>query len=343
MTLNPKLFSVRPQTKFAYLTQTEKYLRDVYPQNLTVSQKKFIYLTQTESCLNDYLRSNLGNTTSYQCDILVLSWKEKCSDSSLPHVEYIFDPNTTFTTGRNVLFRSIMKREQKYLYYTFFDDDITLGFKEQPHENAITWREYEKSLLQVRPLIAVSWLSVKDFFKKYYDGGCNYTHKTDFLPFVLYDAMFDSFHSEVINYLLPYYDKMEKTSIWFSQLYLIMKTDLMFPGQVLHHLNVLASNPLHRPYARQMFDSNTVRAFLDDLKNEIPAKYHEHLKPKLKDWVENVNEKEAVKYYCPSYPVVLEPIVPYGYLDVVPGVNCISFQYSETMSLLIFMYTIVYC
>ena len=277
------------------------------------SQKKFAYLTQTESCLSDYLQSpqNLGNSTSCQCDILVLSWKQECSDSSLPHVEYIFDPNTTWTTGRNLLYKSIMKREQKYLYYTFLDDDVTLGFKE--HENASAWREYEKSLLQVRPLIAVSW-DVQDHFRKFYEGGCNYTNKPDFLPFIWFDALFNSFHSEVINYLLPYYDKMEKISWWYSQVYLIMKTDLMFPGQVFHHLNVLASNNLHRPYARKMFDSNTVREFLDDLKNEIPAKYREQLQPKLEDWVKNVKQKEKVKYHCPLYPVVLKPIIPYGYL-----------------------------
>ena len=308
-------FITRNQNPFSSLTRAEYSLLS----NSTRSQKKFIYLTQTESCLNDYLRSHLSNPTSCQCDILVLSWKEKCSDSSLPHVEYIFDTNTTFTTGRNLLYRSVMKREQKYLYYTFFDDDVTMAFKKEPHKNADTWREYEKSLLRVRPLIAVSWDYALTHFKKYYDGGCNYDDKPDYLPFVWYDALFDSFHSEVINYLLPYYDKMEKTSIWFSQLYLIMKTDLMFPGQVFHHLNVLISNPLHRPYARKMFDSNTVREFLDDLKNEIPAKYREQLQPKLEDWVKNVKQKEAVKYHCPVYPAVLNPIVPYGYLDSAVG------------------------
>ena len=37
----------------------------------------------------------------------------------------------------------------------------------------------------------------------------NYPEAVDFLPFVWYDAMFDSFHFEVMGYLLPYYDKME--------------------------------------------------------------------------------------------------------------------------------------
>ena len=310
------LLVTKPTTPLKFMSEKSKVL---LVRISSKPQKKFAYLTQTESCLSDYLRSpqNLGNSTSCQCDILVLSWKQKCNDSFLPHVEYIFDPNTTWTTGRNLLYKSIMKREQKYLYYTFLDDDITLGFKEEPQENASAWREYEKSLLQERPPIAVSWLSVTVHFRKFYEGACNYTNKPDFLPFIWFDAMFNSFHSEVINYLLPYYDKKENISWWYSQVYLIMKTDLMFPGQVFHHLNVLASNNLHRPYARKMFDSNTVREFLDDLKNEIPAKYLEQLQPKLEDWVKNVNQKEQEKYHCPLYPVVMEPIVPYGYIDTV--------------------------
>ena len=96
------------------------------------SLKKFAYLTQTESCLPKYLQApqQLGNSSSCQCDVLVLSYRQKCSDSSLQllHVEYIFDPDTSWTTGRNLLYRTAKKRVQKYLYYTFFDDDITLIF-----------------------------------------------------------------------------------------------------------------------------------------------------------------------------------------------------------------------
>ena len=284
--------------------------------------KKFAYLTQTESCLYDYLRSpqQLGDSTSCQCDVLVLSYKQKCNDASLPHVEYIFDPNTTWTPGRNLLYRSIMKREQKYLYYTFLDDDVTLHFKEKPQVNLNPWREYEKSLLQLRPPIAVSWITVEAHFSKYYKGECSYPNKTDFLPFPWYDAMFNSFHSKVIDYLLPYYDKMESISCWYSQLYLIVKSDLMFPGQVFHHVNVLAENTLHRPYVRQGYNSDTVRAFLNDLKSEIPTEYQERIQPRIEDWVKNLKQKEQPRYHCPLFPVVMTPLVPYSYLDSVDTV-----------------------
>ena len=166
----------------------------------------------------------------------------------------------------------------------------------------------------MRPPIAVSWINVEEHFRKYYKGECNYPKTTDFLPFVWYDAMFDSFHFEVMGYLLPYYDKMETVSLWYSQLYLIIKSDLMFPGQVFHHLNVLAVNTLHRPYTRKGYTSDTVCAFLGDLIDEIPAEYHEQLQPKIQDWVNNLKQMEAVKYHCPLLPNVRRPLVPYGHL-----------------------------
>ena len=285
--------------------------------------KKFAYLTQTESCLYKYLQApqQLGDSTKCQCDVLVLSYKKACEDSSLPHIQYIFDQNTSWTTGRNLLYRTIMKREQKYLYYTFFDDDITLNFREKPKEDLSPWREYEKALLQMRPHIGVSWEeNIQNRFGKYYRGECNYTKKTDFLPYIWYDALFNTFHHEIINYLLPYCDEWDKVSIWYSQLYLIVKTDIMFPGQVLHHVNILARNPLHRPYARARYGPKQVQTALDYfIKKELPAKYLEQLQSKFKYWVKNVGKIESAGDQCPPFPtnisLAADSVVPFAHLN----------------------------
>ena len=285
--------------------------------------KKFAYLTQTESCLYEYLQApqQLGNSTNCQCEVLVLSYKKVCKDTSLPHVEYIFDADSTWTTGRNLLYRTIMKREQKYLYYTFFDDDIQLIFREKPKEDLNPWREYEKALLQMRPPIAVSWeLRIQERFGKYYRGECNYSKKTDFLPFLWYNALFNSFHREIVSYLLPYCEKWNSISEWYSQVYCIIKTDLMFPGQVYHHVNILARNPQHRPYKQAYFGSKEVKAMLDTfIENELPIEYKERLQPKFQDWVANIRKKEFMKDQCPVFPsnlgVNTESIVPFAYLN----------------------------
>ena len=46
-------------------------------------------------------------------DILVLSYKERCRESTLDHVDYLFDPSSTWNAGRNLLFVRTMNRSGK--------------------------------------------------------------------------------------------------------------------------------------------------------------------------------------------------------------------------------------
>ena len=283
------------------------------------SSKKFVYLTQTESCLSDYLESTevWGDPSSCQCDVLVLSYKQKCTDNSRPHIQYIFNSSTTWTTGRNLLYETIISRERDYLYYTFLDDDIVLRFRD-PNSLYIKknpWREYERSLLKVEPLIGVSLPgTTESIFYGYHRGCCVYPQDTSFLPFVWFDAMFNSFHSKVICHLLPYNGKLDGTSWWYSQVYQIMKTDLMFPGQVQIHLNILTDNPAHRSYPRRLCSADTVKTFMDNLRQEIPKQYHKLLEPRIQDWLANGHHKEYdVPTLCPDLPLHYGRVVPYAY------------------------------
>ena len=291
--------------------------------------KKFAYLTQTEGCLPKYLQApqQLGNSSSCQCDILVLSYKQKCNDSSLqlPHLEYIFDPDTTWTTGRNLLYRTVMKREQKYLYYTFMDDDVSLIFKEKPQRDLNQWREYEKALLQMRPFIGVSCEQVgQTLLARYYKGECYYPDHPVFLTYTWYDALFNSFHHKIVNHLLPYYDKLDYISVWYSQVFLMMKTDIMFPNQVFHHVKILARNALHRPYPRRADFSDALQKYVaEHFSNELPVEYKELLQPRLQKWVENVTKIMQFTDVCPLYPATLGTTesdselkaIPYAYLS----------------------------
>ena len=59
--------------------------------------KPFLYLTETERCLREDMRkpNALGDPTV--CDILVLSFKEKCKNKSLSHVTYYFNSSATWS------------------------------------------------------------------------------------------------------------------------------------------------------------------------------------------------------------------------------------------------------
>ncbi len=281
------------------------------PQN----SKKFAYLIQTESCLNDYLSSRevLGDAGSCQCNVLVLSFKRECNNTSLPHVQYLFDPSTTWTTGRNLLFKTIMAQKLNYVYYTFLDDDVVLRYGDLREQGANPWRDYEISVLEVQPLLAVSWHLTESIFHRYYWGFCNYPNNTKFLPHVWFDALFNSFHRNVICHLLPYYEAMDHVSWWFSQVYLVIKTDLMFPGQALLHLDVFADNPVHRSYPRSLYSTDVIKQFAENLMQQVPQEYRELLKPKLQDWVDDYHSKEYVfPNYCVDLPIITDNVIPYG-------------------------------
>jgi len=96
------------------------------------TQKPFIYLTETEQCLPPNLASSsqIGDTETCNCDVIVLSFRAKCHDNNQSHITYLFDPNTLFASGRNVLFFAALDRRPGYHYYIFINDDTILKYNE---------------------------------------------------------------------------------------------------------------------------------------------------------------------------------------------------------------------
>ena len=93
---------------------------------------KILYLLQTEECLPSHLRLALGDSALCQCDVAVLSYVNTCNDTSLPHVKYLFNPNTTWTTGRNLLYYTyIYNKSERYLYYIMMDDDVEVMWRDR--------------------------------------------------------------------------------------------------------------------------------------------------------------------------------------------------------------------
>ena len=72
----------------------------------SATQKPFIYLTETKRRLPENLASSsqIGDPETCNCDVIVLSFRGKCQENNQSHITYLFDPNTLFASGRNVLF-----------------------------------------------------------------------------------------------------------------------------------------------------------------------------------------------------------------------------------------------
>ena len=258
-----------------------------------------LYLTQTEKCLPKYLKSPevIGNTTACQCDVLVLSYKEECKDTSLPHVKYIFQPFTTWTTGRNLLYATSKARDKFYLYYIFMDDDITIHVVEKSDSNP--WRMFEDVLRSTQPPIAVvdPLLTYNNIPKP---KGCESGRVTKFAQVSGFDAMFNAFHYQAVEHILPYPTKFDNVSWWYSQMFVIIICDVKFHGQVVGDTRLKANNTKHRPYPREN-KQDAFKVMALEVENEIPEQYKDISEPILQQWMKTINWSPGY-YYCNRVP-----------------------------------------
>ena len=92
--------------------------------------RPFIYLTQTEQCLPLNLVDSIGDNYACNCDVIVLSYKAECKELTPSHVTYVYEPQSTWGSGRSTLYVCALNRAASYHYYVFLDDDITLKFND---------------------------------------------------------------------------------------------------------------------------------------------------------------------------------------------------------------------
>ncbi len=272
---------------------------------------KFLYLVQTEACLPDRLGSvdALGNPLACNCDVLVLGYKEACNDTSLPHVHYLFNSSTTWSSGRNQLYESAMKRSETYLYYIFMDDDIVLV----KAENKNPWREFEEFLKRVEPAVAALELDVNKCLPPVYRArlACGLNETTEYLPIVRFDPAFNAFHYQAVTYLLPYITKYDPVTIWASGFYGRVKAELMFRGQVVMHNVLRATNPLHRDYPRKRYDAAPI---VNEIEAQLPEKYQKS--QLLQEWKrDGLRHQQLSSTLCLPPPPPHMPIKPYAHFE----------------------------
>ena len=301
------------------IRRSNYYYRHMHrPRPFVVSQpfvsgkvSKILYLTQTGKCLPDFLKDTelIGDTTACQCDVLVLSFKEECNDISLPHVKYIFKPSTTWSTGRNALYETAKASDKFYLYYIFMDDDINL----QPVKKIrrTPWRMFEYSLRAIQPAVAVVDPYI-GYYRSSKPKNCESDYVTQFVQVAGFDACFNAFHYQVVDHLLPYPTEFDNRSWWYSQIYITIRSDVKFHGEVVGDSRLIAINNQHRSYPRE-YNLNIVKDVTESIKNEVPE---ENLNI-LQNWIKNPTKwRESGDFYCTNIDTFNSAngvfYVPYG-------------------------------
>ena len=299
-----------------------------------ITPSRFLYLLQTESCLPSHLSSveAIGNESFCQCDVLVLSYKNACKNTSLSHVKYLFNSSTSWGTGRNMLFEVAMKRAEKYLYYIFMDDDITLERRRQASINANPWRYFEDFLKHVEPAVGAVDSSCHPFLKRARLArkrlGCSSIvndSSSDYITSARYDAAFNAFHYRAVEHILPYSTTFDSVAWCTAEIYGAIKCEVMFAGHTLLHTKLIARNPKHRSYPRNGNPKKNILVIIDEIERKLPEKYHNITL--LKEWKKEYKQHEDNSpTYCLPPPPPHMPVQPFAYLEY------ISQRYTEVIS-----------
>ena len=284
--------------------------------------KRFLYLTQTEQCLPPNLASSsqIGDPDTCNCDVIVLSFQTECLERNLSHVLYLFDPNTGWGTGRNVLYFTAMNKTQVYNYYIFIDEDVVLEFNEftpPAMKKLQPFRAFEEWLLDYEPAVGV--LDHKPHHGATWTFNrrqklCGITERPMVVPIVWYDGLFNAYHRQAVKHLFPYRVKYEKMSWWALHRYMFTAVELKFRGQALMFVAVTSGNPTHRSYPRSLENVNTYwREYIETIQQEAPLIYKnrsifEDFKENLNDYVSNTLT------YCMAV-TRHKPIIPYAHFN----------------------------
>ncbi|XP_078371478.1 uncharacterized protein LOC144655138 [Oculina patagonica] len=301
-----------------------KELQDYVAQQSTrlPTRKPFIYLTQTEQCLPPNLAnsSQIGDPMTCNCDVMVLSYRAKCQENKQSHISYLFDPNTLFASGRNVLYFSAMERKPGYHYYIFLDDDIVLKFNNFTPTDMTKmspFRVVEKWLLDYEPA-----LGVLDYR---YNGASHWIHKRKYscaiketsliLPATVFDASFNAFHYKAVEHILPYPTQYERMCIFSSNRNTMLAVEIKFGGQALMFAPVTADNPKHRKeYDRSLTNlTEMMREFIERIKREAPLKLRNHVLFKMLHKNPDFYLQRQSRSFCLN-ATRHEPIIPFRHL-----------------------------
>ena len=276
---------------------------------------RFLYLTQTENCIPKYLRSPevIGDSEACQCDVLILSYRKECADTSLPHVQYIFNStrSTTWTIGRNLLYEAAKKRKEKYIHYIFMDDDVQLEKVDKKSEQN-TWRMYEESLKTFQPavVIVLSEHNENIFPKDVLPERLN-CEVTGYIQVYRMDAIFNAFHYQVIDHILPYTPKYDSVSWWYSQMYATIRCNIQFNGQVVIDPRIRTRNPQHRGYPRKHHNEHSLNNIVSDIRQEVPEIYQKAVEPIFQQWLTNRESKWLLGLRTCKGDLFAHPYKPY--------------------------------
>jgi hypothetical protein len=179
------------------------------------------------------------------------------------HADFI--PNTTWTQGRNILARHILKiekqQDQEFDFWIFADDDLEL-VSSTPTAGKSQGELWQSVLEQLRQASGLSGHKLSQFtvtlayHPEIPQGG--------WVGVSTYDANFAVFSRWAVPYLLPYAIPRPGDSEWISQAALFCVTQTCFPSSVGVLPDMISSNEIHREYPKDRFTPQAIGEAVQD-------------------------------------------------------------------------------
>ena len=201
----------------------------------------------------------------------------KTNTSSNDRLLVVNATGTTWTSGRNLLYRRALELNRNFLYFIFYDDDVgalsvrTLtqqqlrpsyrsGSRLPPAATMSleeSGKQYFERLLQTeQPAVAtVSPLDsyLKHSSRQYANDVCDDKWGFDQCS-ADQDAMVSAIHKDSATLMLPYSEKFDSTSWWMSQAVFMEMLHMFLPSASVVYAQVVAVNPVHSSYPRESVD-----------------------------------------------------------------------------------------
>eukprot|EP00854_Cymbomonas_tetramitiformis_P001901 gene1901-2584_t len=201
--------------------------------------KKYMYAYQTAGgTLPDNMKMFENRTNS---DVMILTYKQDHRAETREGVHFVYGPNTTWTTGRNLLLQEIKQHELrqgwKYKYVTLMDHDIIFTTKSP-------LSKFERVLQNYEPAVGTAAIPGRDGDTK------KYAKQGPILAVCAFDALFNAFHHEALDILLPYDQRYEAMSWYCSQQDIILRSSAMYKHHVLEVRHVKITNDEHSEYPK---------------------------------------------------------------------------------------------
>ena len=288
--------------------------------------KPFIYLTQATQCIPPLKASarQIGDPKTCNCDVIVLSYRKECGqkNKNFAHITYLFDPTTTWASGRNVLYNAAMKRKPGYHYYIFIDGDTVFefnGFTPQEMKKLPPFRVFEQWLLDYEPALGVAdyWrLTAAEAIQRRKTLCRINEDRPMVVPVVWFDGCLNAYHYEAVSHILPYPHLDREKSWYIPNRHIMSAMELKFGGQAMMFVPLTIVNLDHTDYPKSTKPGEMQqdwRKFIDNIHETAPLVYKDHSK-----WEEFKTKLDRYMDTSISHCMNVTrrlPIVPYAHFD----------------------------